>query len=136
MTTYIHHGSIVDRFHSALIGRQIPGVAPRPATAEDAFELYRAWCEREGLPSLDSSSTFVRVLCARKDVLRARKRYAMDGFILGPHCILYFTGPLPTRWGVAADILGEEINRFRADLRRFDSTNVREHAAQVPERVR
>jgi putative DNA primase/helicase len=103
------------RFHRALTAGDIEGVTPRPALSTDVYELYRAWCNRNGFKPAPSPR-LINALERKCKVVSARKRYVDTGGIKGPHGVLMLgkeeCGPADseTAW------LGDHITRFRRSI--------------------
>lgn len=119
MARTINHGLIVDQFLGELIGGKIPGVEARAVVATDLHRLYLAWTELQQLPRMDSVGWLTRFIESRHSILTARKRYANGAVIEGPHSVLYFGGPVSTRFGNAVDVLGGYVLGFRRQVDRY-----------------
>ncbi|MFC3715595.1 hypothetical protein ACFONC_05470 [Luteimonas soli] len=110
----------IDRFYEELIAGQL-GVRARPARTMDAFELYRLWAHRNGLPPTSSPRHFVTSLITRHPVTSHKKRFAL-GSTIGQGGVLYLAvvNP-PARTGFEADWLGEHVLAFATDVAAYQA---------------
>ena len=91
------YAASVDQFITDLCNGRIQGVSARPALTRDIFDLYRTWCGRQRLVPLGSVSPLIKLIGERQGIPLLRKRYAINGEVLGPHGIMYLSTPPPPR---------------------------------------
>lgn len=118
------YAASVDDFVTDLYNGRIQGVSARPALTRDIFDLYRAWCSRKRIPQLGSVSPLIKLIGARQAIPLLRKRYAIDGELLGPHGIMFLSSPPPPRAGYECDWLGEHIVAFKASVDAYSARNL------------
>ena len=56
------------RFLDELYGDDIPGLKPMPALSKEWYEVYKAWCAREGLPRPAPSPKFINALVRKRQI--------------------------------------------------------------------
>ena len=103
------------RFLDELYGNNIPGVKPRPALSKEWYELYKVWCNKEGVRPAPNPK-FVNALVRKRQILhpdRARKRYIVGQNTLGPHGFLMLGPTKPEDDRSEQAFLGDELVAFR-----------------------
>ncbi|WP_312320995.1 DUF5906 domain-containing protein [Stenotrophomonas sp.] len=103
------------RFLDELYGNDIPGVKPRPALSKEWYELYKVWCNKEGVRPAPNPK-FVNALVRKRQILhpdRARKRYTVGQNTLGPHGFLMLGPTKPEDDRSEQAFLGDELVAFR-----------------------
>lgn len=103
------------RFLDELYGNDIPGVKPRPALSKEWYELYKVWCNKEGVRPAPNPK-FVNALVRKRQILhpdRARKRYIVGQNTLGPHGFLMLGPTKPEDDRSEQSFLGDELVAFR-----------------------
>ena len=104
------------RFLDQLYAEEIPGVSPRPAPSKEWYELYKLWCQREGLKAAPNPK-FINALVRKRGIEhpdRARKRYLIDQTMNGPHAFLMVGPCIPDPDRSEAAWLGDQVIAFRA----------------------
>src|SRR5690606_23683516 len=106
------------RFIDQLYGEDIPGVKPRPAPSKEWYELYKVWCNREGLKAAPMTN-FDNALVRKRGVVypdKARKRYLIEQTTHGPHGFLLLGNAAHPEGRSESAWLGEEVLLFRQAL--------------------
>lgn len=103
------------RFLDELYGADIPGIKPRPALSKEWYEVYKIWCQREGVKPAPNPK-FINALVRKRDIPhpdRNRKRYLIEQTVHGPHGFLLLGNPEPTDGRNEQSYLGDEVVAFR-----------------------
>ncbi|MCI1140281.1 hypothetical protein MOQ14_17005 [Stenotrophomonas maltophilia] len=104
------------RFLDELYGDDIPGLKPMPALSKEWYEVYKAWCAREGLPRPAPSPKFINALVRKRQIIhpdRARKRYQIEQSVNGPHGFLMLGNCTVPDGKTEAAWLGDQVVSFR-----------------------
>ncbi|WP_049460322.1 DUF5906 domain-containing protein [Stenotrophomonas maltophilia] len=104
------------RFLDELYGDDIPGLKPMPALSKEWYEVYKAWCAREGLPRPAPSPKFINALVRKRQIIhpdRARKRYQIEQTVNGPHGFLMLGDCTVPDGKTEAAWLGDQVVSFR-----------------------
>lgn len=90
-----------------------------PCLSTDIFELYSAWCQRNGLRAL-SQPRLANALMRHHRVKTERKRYRIDLSTRGPATIVYWPGGQEQPPGEPEqDWLGDRIGHFQTSLKAY-----------------
>lgn len=73
-----------NRFYNHWTQGEIDGVRLMPALSEDLFDLYRAWCQRQGISKAAPLNKLIDAIGKKKDMLLARKRYLNGSGLTNP----------------------------------------------------
>lgn len=86
-----------------------------PGLSKEWYELYKTWCNKEGLRAAPSPK-FVNALVRKRDVPhpeRTRKRYLIGQTSHGPHGFLLLGNCNPPADRSEADWLGDQVVAMR-----------------------
>ena len=108
------------RFLYELEAGDIAGVTPRPCLNVDLYELYKAWCHRNGMRAAPLPK-LVNVLGRKHRIPTSRKRYQTGtGRTDGPHGVSMFGPEREPPPGASEQIwLGTHISAFSLAVRDF-----------------
>ncbi len=73
------------RFYYELISEDIGCVRAMPALSQDVYDLYRAWCSRQGIARPAPQPRLINALAKKHRVPGGRERYMGQADIVGPH---------------------------------------------------
>lgn len=76
------------RFYNHLRDGHIDGVRLTPGLSEDYFQLYRAWCLRQGIAKAAPLNKLIDAIGKKKGMTTGRKRYQRAGTVVGPHGVV------------------------------------------------
>lgn len=76
------------RFYNHLRDDEIEGVRLGPGLSEDWFQLYRAWCQRQGIAKAAPLNKLIDAIGKKPGMSTARKRYMRGTGIVGPHGVV------------------------------------------------
>lgn len=76
------------RFFNHLRDGLIDGVRMMPGLSEDWFQLYRAWCNRQGIAKAAPLNKLIDAIGKKKGMSTGRKRYQRAGSVVGPHGVV------------------------------------------------
>lgn len=90
-----------------------------PVLTGDLYELYRIWCQRQGVPRAAPLVRLTNVLARKHGVSIERKRWANDGGLQGPHGMAMLGAHAPPDGKSESSWLGDCVARFRVWLNAY-----------------
>lgn len=109
------------RFFNQLRDGEIDGCKLIPGLSEDYYQLYRAWCIRQGIGKSAPLNKLIDAIGKKPRMTTARKRYQRGGGVAGPHGLvipLDYLATMPPGSSEAA-FLGDCVEAFANAVRDY-----------------